>query len=1183
MSRPVLGVARRAFRWSRWLALALLLPALLAAGFGQWWLLPRLNDHREALAAALGDYLRVPARIEAVAAERDGGWLGLRLQGVSLCDPQTGAVLARFDRAAATLDLWRSLREWRPVLGHIRLEGVNLTLEQGTDGIPRLRADTGPAETAPSLAEVARWLFTVGRLDLMGDRLTVRRRDGSTLQLRHPYFQVRDTGSSQRLAFAADLPAELGDRIRLSVERSHAHPESWRGDFALRPDRTHSFELTQRSDRWRFGIRDLRVEDVAAWMLPWLDESARRWLASLAPRGEIPEITAQTESTGSYVATVQLREVAFQPARDLPGFDHLTGTLELTPEQGRIALDSRKVRIDTAGLLRAPIVFDNLTGTVRWTHGADGWRLDSSGLDFANADLDARVQGGVAIPATGTPVLDLQARYRDVRVDAARRYLPVTVIPPEGVAWLDQALIGGRLVAGEGMLRGPADAFPFDRGEGLFETRFQFEDAVLDYAPGWPRLEAARGTARFRNRGLQVEIESGRLLDTEIENIAARIDDLESVVIQARGRVEGAGASLWRAFADSPAGRELGEDWPELRIGGANTLDLELTIPTDARPVRARGRVGLLDNRLALPAWNLELDRLRGELRFTEAALDARALSARLRGESIRLDLDLAGRAGRRELQARLRGRLGPRALVGEPAARTLEPYLSGKSLWDAMLTVPIHRRARPDAAPPLRLELSSDLRGVAVRLPASLNKAAGESRPLKISLHPGERDALDLTLDYGEDVRAALELADLTRDPQLKRGELRINAGAANLPEAPGLMVTADLPRWELAPLAFPEAAGLWRGLRRLDARIGELILGSQIMTGVTLDATRREKDTLIELDGEALAGRLTLPDEPSPERPINAALQRLYLRHPAGSAAADSSNASALSLDPRRVPPLVLSVADVRWDGTEPGRLRMVAMPHSGGIRLTEFTLESERQRIIATGDWRQAGGNQVSRLQATLRSPALGATLAAFGYSGIDIARGETEAELAVEWAGTPAEFALERLEGTLKLEVGSGQLLDVDPGMGRVVGLFNVQNLLRRLTLDFSDLVQPGLSFDRIAGEIAFQNGQAYTDNLTIEAPAARIRIEGRTNLKERDYDQRITVIPQLGGALPVAGALAGGPAVGAAVFVAERLLQKGIERATQYRYALTGPWDRPVMRLLDESQPTAPSRGLVGDP
>jgi len=126
------------------------------------------------------------------------------------------------------------------------------------------------------------------------------------------------------------------------------------------------------------------------------------------------------------------------------------------------------------------------------------------------------------------------------------------------------------------------------------------------------------------------------------------------------------------------------------------------------------------------------------------------------------------------------------------------------------------------------------------------------------------------------------------------------------------------------------------------------------------------------------------------------------------------------------------------------------------------------------------------------------------------------------------------------------------------------------------------VQPGMSFDRMTGEFAFKRGQAYTDDLTIEAPAARIEIKGRTHLKERDYDQRITVIPRLGGALSVAGTLAGGPAVGAAVLVAERLLQKGIEQATQYRYTLTGSWDHPVMELLEEPHSTNPGKGPVGD-
>ncbi len=1276
--RPTSPV-RRTLRWTRRLALLLLLPALLVAGFGQWWLLPRLNDHRETLAAALGEYLHVPVRIEAAAAEREGWRLGLRLQGVSLRDPATDAVLARFNRATAILDLWRSMREWRPVFGHIRLEGVNLTLEQGANGTLRLRADAGPAESASSLPDVARWLFAARRLDVVGEQLTVRRPDGGALDLRHPYFQVRDTASGQRLAFSAELPAELGDRFQFGIDRARTEPESWRGTFELRADRLNlaggplpggfsagrvglelrgdwrdwrpirvegrlrlsgaaraqpprfaglerwlaaypdseltldgqhqetgwefhggarfgdgkgrviarpTFELNQSGEQWQGHIRDLRAQDVAAWTLPWLDEPARQWLAPLDPRGSLPDIVVRAEpATGAYAATVHLREVAFQPVRGLPGFDKLTGALEFAPEQGRIALASRKIRMDTAGLLRAPVTFDTLAGTVSWTRAAEGLRLESTGLTLANADLNARIWGRVTVPATGTPLLDLKSRYQDVKVGAARRYLPVTVIPPQGIAWLDQALVGGRVVSGDALLRGPAAAFPFDQGEGLFETRFQVEGAVLDYAPGWPRLEAAQGTVQFRNRGLRVEIGAGRLLDAEVESIAARIDDLESVVIQAKGRAKGPGASLWRALVDSPFGRDLSEDLPDLRIGGTNTLDLELTIPTDARPIRARGRVGLLDNHVALPVWDLELDRLRGEVQFTEAGLDARELQTRLRGEPIQLDLELAGREGRRDLQARLRGRLGLRALVGEPAAKALERFVSGKSVWEAVLTVPTHRRERRDNPPPFTLDLSSDLRGMAVQLPAPLGKAAGEARRIKVGLHPHQREVLDLTLDYGEGVQAALELANFARDPQLTRGELRINAGAAKLPEAPGLVVVAELPRWELAalPVASQDGASPWRGLRRLDARIGELILGGQRVAGVTLKAVRREGGIQIELDGEALAGRVTLPDEPSPDRPINAALQRLHLRHGIESAPSSSPDAVAHVPDPRQAPPLVLTATDLRWEGAELGRLRVVAMPRPGGIRLTEFSLDAERQRINATGDWGWASGGQASRLRATLYSPALGETLAAFGYSGVGIARGETKAELAVEWAGALPEFALDRLEGTLKLDVGPGQLLDVDPGMGRVVGLFNVQNLLRRLTLDFSDLFQPGMGFDRIAGEFTFRQGQAYTDDLTIEAPAARIQIQGRTGLKERDYEQRITVTPRLvGGALPVAGVLAGGPAVGAAVLLAERLLQKGIEQAIQYRYALTGSWDRPVMELLEEPQPPVASKGPAGD-
>ena len=234
------GATRRTLRWTRRLVLTLLLPLLLLAAFGQWWLLPRLNDYRDSLADALRDALRTPVRIESVAAARDGWRLGLRLRGVSLHDPEDGAPLASFAQATASLNLWRSLREWRPALSYIRLEGVSLTLEQGLDGTLRLRADTGSEKAASSLGETARWLFAARRLDIIGERLTVRRLDGGTVKMLHPYFQVRDTTEGQRLTFTAELPTGLGERLRLSVERQRADgadPEAGQGTFRFEAGR----------------------------------------------------------------------------------------------------------------------------------------------------------------------------------------------------------------------------------------------------------------------------------------------------------------------------------------------------------------------------------------------------------------------------------------------------------------------------------------------------------------------------------------------------------------------------------------------------------------------------------------------------------------------------------------------------------------------------------------------------------------------------------------------------------------------------------------------------------------------------------------------------------------------------------------------------------------------------------
>src|SRR5690606_24788631 len=105
------------------------------------------------------------------------------------------------------------------------------------------------------------------------------------------------------------------------------------------------------------------------------------------------------------------------------------------------------------------------------------------------------------------------------------------------------------------------------------------------------------------------------------------------------------------------------------------------------------------------------------------------------------------------------------------------------------------------------------------------------------------------------------------------------------------------------------------------------------------------------------------------------------------------------------------------------------------------------------------------------------------------------------LQVGWPGSPGAFSLDALDGWLEVSVGKGRIPEVDPGgVGRVFGLLSLSEIPRRLALDFSDFFGSGLAFNRIEGRFVFDDGQAITDDLLIDGPAAEIHIRGRTGLK-----------------------------------------------------------------------------------
>jgi len=107
-----------------------------------------------------------------------------------------------------------------------------------------------------------------------------------------------------------------------------------------------------------------------------------------------------------------------------------------------------------------------------------------------------------------------------------------------------------------------------------------------------------------------------------------------------------------------------------------------------------------------------------------------------------------------------------------------------------------------------------------------------------------------------------------------------------------------------------------------------------------------------------------------------------------------------------------------------------------------------------------------------------------------------------------------------------------------------------------------VVSKGLGFDRITGDFELRDGSATTQNLQVAGPSVRMDVKGRIGLAARDYDQVVTVYPDVSGGVTLGAVLLGGPIAGALTFLAQELFNKPLNQVTQLSYKVTGSWDNP---------------------
>ena len=211
-----------------------------------------------------------------------------------------------------------------------------------------------------------------------------------------------------------------------------------------------------------------------------------------------------------------------------------------------------------------------------------------------------------------------------------------------------------------------------------------------------------------------------------------------------------------------------------------------------------------------------------------------------------------------------------------------------------------------------------------------------------------------------------------------------------------------------------------------------------------------------------------------------------------------------------------------------------------------------------------WQYDGNRYASRLVGPVAVDNIGDFLA----SGLDIPRivdsqsGQMIFDLA--WDDQPWKISRENINGDFAIKLKDGSFYKSPGGSGaalKMVSLVNFANWLRRLKLDFSDVVGQNLAYNSLDGTLHFENGVAsLRDPLRMNMPSGRMSMDGDFDMLNEQVEGRLVATLPVATNLPWVVALMGGLPAAAGVYVTSKLVEKQVDRLSSISYKLSGSWD-----------------------
>lgn len=912
-----------------------------------------------------------------------------------------------------------------------------------------------------------------------------------------------------------------------------------------------------------------------------LPMSLREWLSHVHPKGLIKKISLSFMLNHNQLlldsAEASFSDGVMRAYKSTPGVERLRGHVIYRPDAFDIFLNSYHGVLNIKQIFHHPLHFDQLKTQIfyRKNQQMTQWYVPSMQVQLPSIKWRMRASSyqGVHDPS---PIVDCLADFEVNDVSKVAPLIPDYHLSDGLQKWLKQAFISGSLGSGTMIFRGPMNDFPFNDHRGIFEVKGTVRDLTLNYDKNWPNIQHLSGEMLFKNQSLHMVANHVSVNGMTAKNATASIKNLHhaDLVVDVSGVGD---LSQGLGFLKSTP-LSIGQKLLPLQAKGPMSLKLHLNLPIEhhMNGSQVKGDLETGNGQLTIPEWALMFTHLKGALHFNNNGIWSKKLQGRFLNHSIHCSVKTNKNAfNQSKTLIQMNGYASILSLK-KIVPMTIFHFIQGGANY----------KARFDISPSGNdLSVASQLKGVEVDLPSVYAKKTLDQKPFLFDMHFSSSSPIrNISAKYGDD----FYIHARTIDKNKSRGRgfsglilLGKYVGKnVKIPES-GLDVWAD---W-----LFVNATA-WQNFLDKYLEEDKKNQGSQdqitlnsifvhakhwLILGLKFGQMQMRINPLksyysIIVDGDQVKGRMKVPFDLA-QQPLLAHFDQLVLNR-------SEMVPSKKEPNPSEWPSLNIQCQACQFNQGYYNQLTLHTTHKKNGLTIDVLRWQNQYQASDLAGDWYQLADKQNAHLKGVVTFISAGDWLKSHKLSNL-LGSGSGPLSFDILVPGGLVKPNWSQVSGYANFSLKKGRIMTLSDGMsselglGRILALFSLQSLPKRLTLNFNDLWKEGFAFNHFNVNMHLDNGQAFLSKVDIDGPVAQLNFNGVIDYIKKTCQLKMTLSPYLTRSVPFVATLIGGPVAGVVSWFANQALKPGLKKAIQMTYHIDGSLDHPVVtKVFSDSAP-----------